>query len=68
MLRDKNAETSASKRVPLKYEQVKNILKIFRKENIVNSKGSFSDPTLRRAIEGALFRRYQNPYNTVWEI
>ena len=68
MLRDKNAEASpASKRVPLKYEQVKNILKIFRKENLVNSEGSFSDPTLQRTVEGALFRRCHNQYNIIYK-
>jgi len=68
MLREKNIELSPlKKRFPLQYDQVKKIIQNYRKENNLNSEMSFDDPSLQRTIEGSIFRRCRNQYNTIYK-
>jgi len=68
VLRDQNTKASPkSKRFPLNYFQVKKILQVFRKDNQLNSQLSFSDPTLLRTIDGAIFRRCYNQVNLIYK-
>lgn len=58
MLRDKKTEGTLSKRrFLLKYTQVKKILQQYRQENKSKSNMSYSDTTLLKTVDGALFRR-----------
>jgi len=66
LLRDKNVEaTPKKKRFPLNYDQVKKILKEYRQEDNLNSNISFSDVTLLRTVDGAIFRRCHNQHNLI---
>ena len=68
LLRDKNVEaTPKKKRFPLNYDQVKKILKEYRQEDNLNSNISFSDVTLLRTVDGAIFRRCHNQHNLIYK-
>jgi len=61
MLRSKNLSSSTNKQKhPLKYEQVKKIIRDFREENNVDSTITISDPLLLKTLDGAMFRRCYN--------
>jgi len=68
LLRDKNVEASPqSKKFPLNYLQVKKIVNNFRQDNQLNGNASFADSNLLKTIDGALFRRCHNQYNTIYK-
>ena len=68
LLRSKNLNSSPSKqKLPLTYEQVKNIIQDFREKNNINSTLSISGPSLMKAIDGALFRRCYNTYGLIYK-
>ena len=64
MLREKNILASPkSKRVPLKYAQVKKITYTYKQDNNYNSHSSIDNFGLIKTIDGALFRRCHNKYD-----
>lgn len=64
MLRNKNVLASPkSKRKPLKYVQVKKIIKDYKQENNINSQIPLDNPDFLKTIDGAIFRRCHNKYD-----
>ena len=68
MLRSKNLSSSTNKQKhPLKYEQVKKIIRDFREENNVDSTITISDPLLLKTLDGAIFRKCYNQCDILYK-
>lgn len=68
ILRDKNLKASPeSKRLPLKYDQVKKIIKDYKEENNLSSQISSDISYNLKTTDGAMFRRCHNKYDLIYK-